>query len=173
MSEQAPPGSARARGSGALAMVVAIADGGVVGKGGGLPWRIPEDLRHFKDVTLGHAVIMGRKTHASIGRPLPGRRNIVVSRSADGFDGCEKATSLEEAIAMARTTDEEPRIIGGATLYEEALPLATRIYLTEIHRPVEGDTFFHLDRAGFREVERRAGESAGVEFVTLERRSGS
>lgn len=152
-----------------LAMVIAIADGGVIGDRGGLPWRIPEDLRHFKEVTLGHAVIMGRRTHASIGRPLPDRRNIVVSRTADGFDGCERATSLEEAIAMARATDAEPRIIGGAMLYEEALPLVTRVLLTEIHREVEGDTRFDFDRAAFREVERRAAETPGVAFVTLER----
>lgn len=152
-----------------LALVVAIGDRGVIGKDGALPWRLPEDMRHFKAMTMGHAIIMGRKTHASIGRPLKGRRNIVVSRTADGFEGCEKALSLEQAIALARTTDEEPRIIGGASIYEAALPLATRIFLTEVHRQVEGDAFFHLDRAGWRETERRAGESEGVEFVTLER----
>ena len=152
-----------------LALVVAIGDGGVIGKDGGLPWRIPEDLQHFKAMTTGHAIIMGRKTHASIGRPLKDRRNIVVSRRADGFDGCELARSLEEAIALARTTDEEPRIIGGAHLYDEALPLATRIFLTEVHRNVDGDAFFHLDRSGWRETSRKAGESEGVEFVTLER----
>jgi dihydrofolate reductase len=152
-----------------LALVVAIADGGVIGKDGGLPWRLPEDLRHFKAVTLGHAVLMGRKTHASIGRALPGRRNIVVSRTADHLDGCELARSLEEAIALARATDPEPRVIGGAELYAEALPLATRIFLTEVHGRYEGDAFFHLDRAGWREASRRPGETEGVEFVTLER----
>ncbi|HVH41088.1 MAG TPA: dihydrofolate reductase [Labilithrix sp.] len=152
-----------------LAMVVAIGDGGVIGKDGALAWRIPEDMRHFKAMTMGHAIIMGRKTHASIGRALEGRRNIVVSRTADGFDGCELARSLEEAIALARTTDEEPRIVGGAQLYEEALPVATRIFLTEVHRTVSGDAFFHFDRSGWRETSRRAAESEGVEFVTLER----
>jgi len=153
-----------------LAIVVAIGDGGEIGKGGALPWRIPEDLRHFKEKTMGHAIIMGRKTHASIGRPLAGRRNIVVSRTADGFDGCEKASSLEEAIALARTTDEEPRIIGGSAIYEAALPLATRIFLTEVHRKIDGaDAFFHLDRAGWRETSRTKAESEDVEFVTLER----
>jgi dihydrofolate reductase len=152
-----------------LALVVAIGDGGVVGKHGGLPWRIPEDLRHFKSVTMGHAIIMGRKTHASIGRALAGRRNIVVSRTADAFEGCELARSLEEAITLARRTDEEPRIIGGAILYEEAIPLATRIFLTEVHGAYEGDAFFHLDRSGWRETSRRAAETEGVEFVTLER----
>jgi dihydrofolate reductase len=152
-----------------LALVVAIADNGVIGKDGGLAWRIPEDLRHFKAMTMGHAIIMGRKTHASIGRPLAGRRNIVVSRTADGFDGCELARSLEDAIALARTTDDEPRIIGGAQIYEEALPLATRIFLTEVHGAYEGDAFLHLDRSGWRETSRRAAETEGVEFVTLER----
>jgi dihydrofolate reductase len=154
-----------------LAIVVAIGDGGVIGKGGTLPWRIPEDLQHFKSTTMNHAIIMGRKTHASIGRALAGRRNIVVSRTADGFEGCELARSLEEAITMARTTDDEPRIIGGAAVYEAALPLTTKIFLTEVHRGIEGgDAFFHLDRAGFKEVGRRAAhESEGVEFVTLER----
>lgn len=152
-----------------LAIVVAIADGGVIGNEGHLPWRLPEDLRHFKTTTLGHAIIMGRKTHASIGRPLDGRRNIVVSRTADGFDGCEVVRSVEEAIALARTTDDEPRIIGGRAIYEAALPIATRIFLTEIHRRFDGDTFLHIDRTGWREISRRAAESEGVEFVTLER----
>lgn len=160
----APPSS-----EAGLALVVAIGEGGVIGKGGGLPWRIPEDLRHFKDVTTGHAILMGRKTHASIGRPLAGRRNIVVSRTADAFEGCELARSLEEAIALARTTDAEPRVIGGAQLYEEALPLATRIFLTEVRRAVEGDAFFRFDRSGWRETSRRRAETEGVEFVTLER----
>jgi dihydrofolate reductase len=152
-----------------LALVVAIGEGGVIGKDGGLPWRLPEDLRHFKAKTMGHAIIMGRKTHASIGRPLAGRRNIVVSRTADAFDGCEIARSLEEAITLARSTDEEPRIIGGANIYEEALPLATCIFLTEVRGTYEGDAFLHLDRSGWRETSRRAAETEGVEFVTLER----
>lgn len=172
MSQLGPVGepSGRApRDARALALVVAIADGGVIGNRGALPWRIPEDMQHFKATTMGHAVIMGRRTHESIGRPLPGRRNIVVSKTARSFEGCESASSLEDALALARATDEEPRVIGGASIYEAALPLATRIFLTEIHRKVEGDTFFHLERAGFREVERRRGATEGVEFVTLER----
>jgi dihydrofolate reductase len=152
-----------------LAIVVAIGEGGVIGKGGELPWRIPEDLQHFKAMTMGHAIIMGRKTHASIGRPLPGRRNIVVSRTAGPFAGCELARTLEEAIALARTTDSEPRIVGGAQIYDEALPLTTRIFLTEVHRSIEGDAFFHFDRSGWRETSRRPAETEGVEFVTLER----
>ncbi len=152
-----------------LALVVAIGNGGVIGQHGALPWHIPEDLKHFKAVTMGHAILMGRKTYDSIGRPLPGRRTIVVSQTARAIDGCEVAPSLPAAIALARTTDDEPRVVGGARLYEEALPLATRIYLTEVHGTVDGDAFFHLDRAGWRETSRRQGETRGVEFVTLER----
>ena len=121
--------------------------------------RRPSDIADFIDQEIDCMIL---KIDES-------RRNIVVSRTADAFEGCEKATSLEEAIALARTTDHEPRIIGGAALYEAALPLATRIFLTEVHRQVDGDVFFHLDRSGWREVERRPAESEGVEFVTLER----
>lgn len=152
-----------------LSMILAVADNDVIGSEGKVPWRIPEDLRFFKNTTMGHAIIMGRKTFAEVGKPLPGRRNIVVSRTADGFEGSELARSLEEAITMARTTDPEPFIIGGAKIYEAALPFATRIFVTEVHRQVDGDTSFHLDRTGWRETARRKGESEDVEFVTLER----
>ncbi|MCL2723951.1 MAG: dihydrofolate reductase [Polyangiaceae bacterium] len=153
-----------------LALIVAVAEGGVIGKDGKLPFRVPEDLRHFKNTTMGHAIIMGRKTYESIGRALPGRRNIVVSRTPGySAEGCEVASSLEEAVMLARTTDEEPHVIGGGAIYEAALPFATRIYLTRIHARYEGDTFFPpLDRE-WREVARHRGESEGVEFVTLER----
>ena len=155
-----------------LAIVAAVADDGTIGKGGDLPWRIPEDLRHFKAVTMGHAMIMGRKTYDSIGRPLPGRRTIVVSRQ-EGLviPGCEVAPGFDEAVALARATDDEPRVVGGAAIYAAALPVATTIHLTEVHRRPAGDAFFPpLDRAAWREVERRPGEEHDVEFVTLERR---
>ena len=97
-----------------LAMIVAVARNAVIGKAGDLPWHIPEDLKHFKKTTSGHAIIMGRKTHESIGRALPKRRNIVVTRSGATFEGCETATSLDEAIALARATDPCPFVIGGA-----------------------------------------------------------
>ena len=153
-----------------LVFVLAIGEGGVIGKGGKVPWHIPEDLKHFKAMTLGHAIIMGRGTWDEVGKPLPGRRNIVVSRTVQALEGAEVAASLDAAIALARTTDDHPRIIGGATIYRAALPLATRIYLTEVHRKVDGDTFFQLDRTGFDETERRRGDTADVAFVTLERR---
>ena len=153
-----------------LTMVVAIGDGGAIGKDGKVPWKIPEDLKHFKNVTLGHAIIMGRKTWDEVGKPLPGRRNLVVTRQAGlRLEGAEVFGSVEEAVAAARTTDDDPRIIGGSVIYNAALPLATRILLTEVHRPALADTFFHLDRSGWRETERKAAETEGVEFVTLER----
>jgi dihydrofolate reductase len=153
-----------------LAIVVAAARNGVIGRGGALPWHYPEDLRHFRAVTRGHAVIMGRKTHQSIGRPLPDRRNIVVTRDA-GFTapGCEAAGSLEQAIALARETDAEPRIIGGAEIYAAALPLATVLLLTEVQLDVQGDVFFPSWEIGaWRETERR--ESGELVFRTLVRR---
>jgi dihydrofolate reductase len=154
-----------------LAMVVAMGDNGAIGKDGKVPWRIPEDLKHFKTVTMGHAIIMGRKTWDEVGRPLPGRRNIVVSRQPGlALEGAEVFPALQAAIAAARTTDDEPHIIGGSTIYEAAMPLATRIHLTEVHRNVEADTFFPpFDRSVWREIERRPAETEGVEFVTLER----
>ncbi len=154
-----------------LSMVVAIGDNGAIGKDGKVPWRIPEDLKHFKSVTMGHAIIMGRKTWDEVGKPLPGRRNLVVTRNAGlVLEGAEVFTTLEAAIAASRTTDSEPFVIGGSVLYALALPLATRIHLTEVHRSVEADTFFPpFDRSAWREIERRPAETEGVEFVTLER----
>ena len=154
-----------------LAMIVAVGDDGAIGKDGKVPWRIPEDLKHFKNVTMGHAIIMGRKTWDEVGKPLSGRRNLVVSRQAGlALEGAEVFTTLDAAIAAARTTDPEPHVIGGSTIYEAAMPLATRIHLTEVHRVVPADTFFpSFDRSVWREVERRRAETEGVEFVTLER----
>jgi dihydrofolate reductase len=157
-----------------LTIVAAIANGGVIGKQGKLPFHIPEDLRHFKKTTMGHAIIMGRKTYESIGKPLSGRRNIVVSRTqgfcAPGCHDFESTCSLEEAIFLARATDHEPHVIGGSMLYDAALPLATRMHLTLVHHDYEGDTFFPtFDRSEWREVLRYRGESEGVEFMTLER----
>jgi dihydrofolate reductase len=153
-----------------LVLVLAVASNGVIGKDGKVPWHIPEDLKHFRRVTTGHAIIMGRKTWDEVGKPLPNRRNIVVTRQPGlVLPGAEVTNTLEEAIARARTTDPEPRVIGGAEIYRLALPLATKIYLTEVDREVEGDTFFALDRSGFRETERRLGEEPGVVFLTLQR----
>jgi dihydrofolate reductase len=152
-----------------LALIVAVARNGVIGRSGDLPWHLSEDLKHFKETTTGHAIIMGRKTHESIGRALPKRRNIVVTRSGAKFEGCETAGSLEEAIALARTSDECPFVIGGASLYEEALPVATELHLTTIDEDVEGDTFFPMDLPEFVEVESRKGETPGLTFRVLRR----
>ncbi len=154
-----------------LSLIVAMARNGVIGTRGALPWHIPEDLKHFRRVTIGHSIIMGRTTHASIGKPLPHRRNIVVSRSSSFVaEGCEVVHGLDEAIALARQTDSEPVIIGGAMIYVEALPLVTRMYVTEIARDVDGDVRFpEFDRGAWREVERTSGETADVAFLLLER----
>ena len=152
-----------------LAVIVAVAPNGVIGRDGDLPWRLPEDLKHFRRTTLGHAVVMGRATWESIGKPLPKRRNIVVTRNRDYMaDGAEVAHSLPEALALAWQSDPEPFVIGGASLYAEALPQATRLELTEVHEEVDGDTFFPgYDEGQFSEISRRAGE--GCDFVTLVR----
>lgn len=155
-----------------LSIVVAVGEGGVIGKGGGLPWRIQEDLRHFKNVTMGHVMIMGRRTWDSIGRPLPGRTTFVVSRDPRlVIEGAKVFPSLDAALEAAWAIDPEPCVVGGAQIYAEALPRATRIHLTQVASAVEGgDTFFpDFDRTAFREVERRRGETDGVSFVTLER----
>lgn len=155
-----------------LALIVAVARNRVIGKDGGLPWRIPEDLKHFKKTTLGHAIIMGRRTFESIGRPLPGRRSIVVSREPEArFEGCEAAHSFGDALALARETDDRPFVIGGASLYEEALPSATEIHLTRIDRDIDGDTFLHLDLTDFEEVSARPAEGDDdVTFLVFKRR---
>ena len=157
--------------SGPLTLVVAIGDNGAIGKDGKVPWRIPEDLRHFKNVTMGHAIIMGRKTWDEVGRPLPGRRNLVVSRQPDlVLEGAEVFPTLDAAITAARTTDPDPHVIGGSTIYDAAMARATRIHLTEVHREVEADTFFPELKAGeWRELRREPATTAGVTFIDLER----
>ncbi len=125
-----------------LSIVVAIASNGVIGRNGGLPWRLPADLAHFREITMGHPIVMGRLTHESIGRPLPGRLNVVVS-SNPGYsaEGCEVISTLE-ALGDINSSTGEFMIIGGARLYEESLGVASRLYLTEVHAEPEGDVFF-------------------------------
>src|SRR5262245_744515 len=126
-----------------LVLVCAMAKNRVIGRGNTIPWDLPEDRKHFVNVTRGHAIIMGRATWDSLGRPLPKRRNIVVSRQPNlALEGAELANSLEQAIRLAREQDAEPRVIGGGQLYEQALPLATRIYLTVLDDDIEGDSWF-------------------------------
>jgi len=153
-----------------LALVVAMTPDRVIGLNGDMPWHIPEDLKHFRRVTMGHTIIMGRKTHESIGRALPRRQNIVITRNKDArFEGCTVAHSLEEAIQLARDTgDDEPRVIGGGTIYTLALPIATKLFLSEVELDVEGDTYFpSFERADWTEVASKQGD--GVIYRTLER----
>jgi len=157
-----------------LAIVVAFNEDRVIGAKGDMPWHIPEDLRHFKRVTMGHAILMGRKTYESIGRPLPGRRNIVITRNTNAvFEGCEVASSLSEAIEMARNGgDSCPRVIGGGEIYKMALPLATELYLTKIDVSAEGDTFFpEIEWAQWEQLHERAGRRPGVLFLHLKRKT--
>jgi dihydrofolate reductase len=125
-----------------ISLIVAMSENRVIGRQGRLPWRLPDDLKRFKELTTGHTVIMGRKTFESIGRPLPQRRNIVASRNPDwAAEGVEIAHSLDEA--LVRTAGEaEVFIIGGEQLYRAALPRADRIYLTRVLACIEGDAFF-------------------------------
>lgn len=157
-----------------LTLVVARARNGTIGRNNTLPWRLPEDLAHFKRTTMGAPIIMGRKTWDSIGRPLPGRRNIVVSRNtALKLEGAEVVGSLEAAQLLCIGV-EQVFLIGGAQLYTEALPSADRLVVTEIDADVEGDAFFPaVDRAQWIETSREThhSEANGFDyaFVTYDR----
>jgi dihydrofolate reductase len=152
-----------------LVLVCAMAKNRVIGRANGIPWDLPEDRKHFRAVTLNHSVIMGRATWDSLGKPLPKRQNIVVSRNpALTLSGAEVVPSLPAAIALARLSDTAPRVIGGAQLYAAALPLATTIYLTELDVEYDGDTLFpELDERVWRCIEERRAE--GAVYRTLER----
>lgn len=160
-----------------IAMIAALANNRVIGRDNTLPWHISADLKHFKRTTLGKPIIMGRKTFESIGRPLPGRPNIVVSRRANFqpegvsvVDNAEQAVALGRAVAIEEGA-EEVMVIGGEQLYRSLLPLAQRLYLTEVHCDIEGDAWFPPLDAGWREVERQSGSEGDwhFSFVTLNR----
>lgn len=162
-----------------VSLIVAAAANDVIGVDNRLPWHLPEDLRRFRDITMGKPIVMGRRTHESIGRALPGRRNVVLSRRPGyAAEGCEVVDGLDAALALLREA-EEVMVIGGAALYREALPLASRIYLTRLHRPFDGDTRFpSLDNADWRAVEREdfpaGGErELGYSYLTLERKAAA
>jgi dihydrofolate reductase len=155
-------------------LIVAWARRGVIGRAGTLPWHLPEDLRHFKRTTLGHPIIMGRRTWDSIGRPLPGRRSIVVTHNARWSEaGSERAASLPQALAMCADASEV-FVIGGAQLFAQALPLAQRMFLTAIDADFEGDTFFPpFDLRSWRQsscehLRPTAERPFGVDFITLD-----
>jgi dihydrofolate reductase len=161
-----------------LSLIAAMAENRVIGHENRLPWHLPADLQHFKAITLGKPVLMGRKTWESIGRPLPGRTNIVITRDA-GYvaEGCVVAHSLEEAVAAAGEA-AEVMVIGGAQLYRQALPLADTLYLTLVHAEIQGDTRFPAWQPGeWRETARIDHEADdrnphAYSFITLEREAG-
>jgi dihydrofolate reductase len=162
-----------------LTLIVARARNGVIGRDNQLPWRLPEDLAFFKRTTMGAPIVMGRKTHESIGRPLPGRRNIVITRDATRrYQGCDTVTSIDEALALA-AADGAPEafLIGGAQWYADAIGRADKMIVTEIDADFDGNTHFPApDASHWREVSREAHRAAppndfGFAFVTYERRA--
>jgi len=162
-------GSVRPR----VSLIAAVAANGVIGRDGRMPWHLPEDLKRFKALTMGHAIVMGRKTFDSIGRLLPGRRTIIVTRQPNyRVEGAEVVNSLDDAIALARN-DDEVFVIGGGEIYAQALPRATRLHLTEIAATAEGDVRFPaVDFAQWRESSRdarTAADGTAFAFVTYER----
>jgi len=182
-----------------LSLICAVSQNGVIGIENRLPWKLPADLRRFKALTMNHPVIMGRKTFESIGRPLPGRTNIVITHQKDyQAPGCLVAHSLEHALQLCRTNpiiipaeagirektdpEEESFVIGGASIFKQALPYAGKLYLTQIHQDFKGDThLFEWDRAAWRETSREefqpdAANPFSYSFLTFEKqdlRSGS
>jgi dihydrofolate reductase len=169
-----------------IALVVGIAENGVIGREGDLPWRLPSDLKHFRRITMGKPLVMGRKTFASLPKVLDGRDNIVVTRdplfaATVTAKGAIAARELAEALRIARGCAavrgaDEIMVIGGAEIFGAALPLAERIYLTRVHAALEGDVFFpETDFRGWREVShvpgaRIANDEYGFTFLVLERR---
>lgn len=158
-----------------VSAVVAIAENNAIGKNNQLLWHLPNDLKHFKQITSGHTVIMGRKTYESVGKPLPNRRNIIITRQKISIPGCEVVGSVEEALSLC-SAEQEVFIVGGAEIYRLAMPLTDRIYLTIVHREFEADAYFPaINKAEWMETER---EEHGTDekhnipysFITLQRR---
>jgi dihydrofolate reductase len=165
-----------------LAVIVAAAENGVIGQNNAMPWYLPEDMRYFKQVTMGKPIIMGRKTFESIGKPLPGRANIVITRN-HGFqaEGIEVVSSLDEALELGgqlaqKAGVSEMVVIGGAEIYRAAIPQADCLYFTEVHAPVEGDALLpQIDWSQWRETQREyhgaepPGSDLAYSFVCYER----
>jgi len=163
-----------------LSLIAAMTDEGVIGFQNRLPWHLPEDLKNFKKITMGKPVIMGRKTYESIGKPLPGRKNIVLTRNTSfQAEGVTVVASLDQAIEVCKKeeiSEDEIFVIGGAQIYQEALPRADRLYLTKIHQSFKGDAYFpEIDlEKSFQIVEKSDHVSADPEklsytFITAER----
>ena len=160
-----------------ISIVAALADDYLIGSNNKVPWQIPADLQHFKKLTYGKPIIMGRKTYASIGKPLPGRKNIVISRNKE-FEcaGCEVYDSLPKALAAAKDC-AEVMVIGGTEIFKQALPLADKMYLTLVHDTFTGDTYFpKWNPDKWQEIERKdfAADEKNTypySFIILERKS--
>ena len=159
-----------------VTIVVAISENNAIGKDNQLLWYLPADLKHFKDITTGGTIIMGRKTYDSIGKPLPNRRNIVITRKTDlEITGVEVVNSLQEALSLC-TQEQEVFIIGGAEIYKHALAVTNRIYLTTVHQSYEADAFFpELNNNEWEEIHQEYHEadeknSVAYTFSTLERK---
>lgn len=153
-----------------LSIIVAMTDQRVIGRDNGLPWHLPDDLKRFKAITMGHPIIMGRRTFESIGKPLPGRRNLVVTSKTRVSDGVQTAPTLCEALAMCPEAEGERFVIGGARLFAEALRLSDKLYLTLIHAEIPGDVYFpdfNLER-DFRITERTPKTAQGPEGLDIE-----
>jgi dihydrofolate reductase len=152
-----------------VTLVAAVADNGVIGHAGGLPWHLPEDLRHFKRLTMGHVLVLGRRTYESIGRALPGRTTVVISRQPGwGAVGVQPAASWSHALAVARSLDDQVFVAGGAEVFAAALPDADRLVITHVPGSPQGDTWFPpVDCSQWQES--RRDPHAGFEIATYER----
>jgi dihydrofolate reductase len=156
-----------------LSLIVAMSENNVIGANQKLPWHLPEDLKRFKKLTLGHPIIMGRKTYDSIGRILPGRTNIIVTRSVNrSVEGAVMAASVNDALKPYKSSDQEIFIIGGGEIFSQTLSVCDRIYLTLIHQQIDGDVKFpELNYSGFNEVFREWHETPiPHSFVNLNRK---
>ncbi|MBI2588599.1 dihydrofolate reductase [Candidatus Saccharibacteria bacterium] len=161
-----------------LSIIVAVSDNGVIGRGGGLPWSLPKEMAYFRQTTVGHPIIMGRKTHESIGKVLPDRLNVVVTREKGykAAPGCTVVNSFEAALALPEIRNsEEVFIIGGESINQQALAFADKLYLTKVHARVQGDKFFNYNRDDWREIwsEKHVSDEENkydFEFTILERR---
>jgi dihydrofolate reductase len=157
-----------------ISIVVAIAQNHAIGKDNKLLWHLPKDLKHFKEITTGGTVIMGRKTYDSVGRPLPNRRNIVITRQQIEIPGCEVVNSVEAALDLCRD-EAEVFIVGGAEIYKQAMPLTDKIFLTIVHQDFEADTYFpEIKEDIWKETDRQDHEpdeknQLPYSFITLER----
>lgn len=159
-----------------LSLIAAMAKNRVIGRNNALPWHLPEDLKYFKATTLGKPILMGRKTFDSIGKPLPGRTSVVLTRNPDWyFEGCLAVQSLDAALTQLADRDEI-LVIGGAELYQQTLPRAERLYLTEIDTDFEGDAWFpEFDRSQWQQISRQPhpdnGRGFGFDFVVYQRKA--